>query len=189
MVFPNIFDFLDSRFSAVELIVLWVYLYSVDYRWLKVEMLTTIPVVRYNKILFNLLPCAAISSNIWSSIRWALPGKLAMPLFDTSNLNNEQTYWNLLRSRTEDRKSKRWTASPRPLKPAISLVHLIVIWQWGGISVSGSLSSCPDDFCLYFRHTRWFDKKKTNENTYVASKIIWIKTNSIYLLIIKMVIL
>lgn len=38
------------------------------------------------------LPCAATSSSICSSIRCALPGKLAIPLFDTNKRNKEQTY-------------------------------------------------------------------------------------------------
>lgn len=140
------------------------------------------------------LPCAATSSTIWSSIRCALPGKLAIPLFDTSNRSNEHTYWNLRRSRTDERKSNRLTASPSPLKPAISRVHRIVIWQWGGISES-SPSSPFDEFDLFELIQRkesshfwtinvestmrkWYESSDMNQVRFtITIAIIWISSS------------
>lgn len=130
------------------------------------------------------LPCAATSSSICSNIRWALPGRLAIPLFDTSNRNNEHTYWNLRRSRTDDRKSKRFTASPRPLKPAISRVHRIVIWQWGGISVSvSSVSSRAVEFDLCVKKNKMTKEKKINKLKYVWHFHFLVPCNLIWVLI------
>lgn len=92
-------------------------------------------------------------------MRCALPGRLAIPLFDTSKRSSEHTYWNLRRSRTDERKSRRLTASPSPLKPAISRVHRIVIWQWGGISVS--LSSPSSGLAEFDLQMRWEEEKTT----------------------------
>lgn len=84
----------------------------------------------------------ATSSIIWSRMRWAPPDSeviTASP--DTISFSSAQMYWNRLWFLTDERKSKRLTASPSPLNPAISRVHLKTIWQCGGIASSSDV--CP----------------------------------------------
>lgn len=82
----------------------------------------------------------ATSSIICRRILWAPPDRLVMTASpDTISFNRAQMYWNRRWFLTEERKSKRWTASPSPLKPAISRVQRRTIWQWGG-TTSGSPS-------------------------------------------------
>lgn len=79
----------------------------------------------------------ATSSIIWRRIRCAPPDKLVITASpDTSSLSSAQMYWNRRWFLTEERKSKRFTASPSPLKPAISLVQRKTIWQCGGTESS-----------------------------------------------------
>lgn len=82
----------------------------------------------------------ATSSIIWRRILWAPPDRLVMTASpDTISFRRAQMYWNRRWFRTEERKSRRWTASPSPLNPAISRVQRRTIWQWGG-TTSGSPS-------------------------------------------------
>lgn len=84
----------------------------------------------------------ATSSIICKRILWAPPDKLVMTASpDTRSFNKAQMYWNRRWFLTEERKSKRLTASPSPLNPAISLVQRKTIWQWGGIASKPNF--CP----------------------------------------------
>lgn len=75
----------------------------------------------------------ATSSIICRRIRWAPPLKLVITASpDTISLRSAQMYWNLRWFLTDDLKSNLLTASPSPLKPAISFVQRRTIWQWGG---------------------------------------------------------
>lgn len=92
------------------------------------------------------LTCIATSSIIWSKVRWAPPDNCVITASpDTKSLRRAQMYWNLRWFLTDERKSKRFTASPRPLNPAISRVHRKTIWQCGGTASNCRPSSdcCP----------------------------------------------
>lgn len=88
-------------------------------------------------------------------MRWAPPDSdviTASP--DTISFRSAQMYWNRLWFLTDERKSKRLTASPSPLNPAISRVHLKTIWQCGGITSSSDVCPsvaflCQENFFVY----------------------------------------
>lgn len=103
----------------------------------------------------------ATSSIICRRVRCAPPLKLVKVIdwSDTKSFSSAQMYWNLFWLRTEERKSKRLTASPSPLKPAISRVQRNTIWQCGRGTDSNETSSddgCPSVAFLKTKKLFWF---------------------------------